>query len=441
MSLHTAPYKGARDFYPEDLRIRDYIFNVWEQTVKRFGYQKYDAPLIEPIELYQAKTSEEIVNEETYSFIDRGGRKVTIRPEMTPTVSRMVAGRRQELAYPLRLYSIPNVWRYERPQRGRLREHWQLNVDLFGIDNPSADHEIINLADAIMQGFGANRKDYTIRLNSRQLMNYILKEYLNLDDTEIGTIIKLIDKKPKIDYAEFTALLSASISPSQRDDEHIDERLLVLLEAHSLDELPPELQSHPSALQLFDVIEALKSQGITNVVFDMSIIRGFMYYTDIVFEVFDNDPSNNRSIFGGGRYDGLVAQFGVEPLATVGFGMGDVVINDFLITHGLMPKLSTDVHACMVLVGNVYAKALPIIAKLRHEGVHLSVDSTDRKLDKKLKNVDKSGVRYAIIMGDGELADDRLTLKDMHTGNQEKHSLERTISIVMDSINNDELDY
>lgn len=434
MALSTTPYKGTRDFYPDDLRIRDYIFNVWETTAKNFGYQKYDAPIIEPIELYQAKTSEEIVNEETYSFIDRGGRNVTLRPEMTPTVSRLVAARRQELPYPLRLYSIPNVWRYERPQRGRLREHWQFNVDVFGIDNPSADHEVISLADAVMQGFKAKRKDYTIRLNSRELMAYILKDYLKLDQTEASTIIKLLDKKPKMDYAEFTALISASISPSQREEDKIDEKLLVLLEAHSLDELPAEVQSNPTALRLMDVMEALSSQGITNVKFDLSIIRGFMYYTDIVFEIFDNDPQNSRSIFGGGRYDGLVAAFGVEPLPTVGFGMGDVVIRDFLETHKLLPKLPTDVHVTMVLVGNVYAKALPIIQQIRAEGVHLSVDSTDRKLDKKLKNVDKSGVRYAIIMGEGELADERLTLKDMQTGKQEKHSLERTVSIVMETI-------
>lgn len=433
MSLPLAPYKGTRDFYPEDIRIRDYIFAVWEKTALKYGYEKYDTPIIEPIEIYQAKTSEEIVNEQTYAFTDRGGREVSIRPEMTPSVSRIVAARRQELAYPLRLFSIPNVWRYERPQRGRLREHWQLNIDLFGIDNPSADHEVIAMADAIMQGFKANRKDYTIKINSRALMAYILRDYLKLDQAEASTIVRLLDKKDKMDYGEFTALLSASIKPSERDESK-DETLLVLLEARNLDELPPEIQTSPHALKLMDILEALKSQGITNAVFDMSIIRGFMYYTDVVFEVFDNDPANNRSIFGGGRYDGLVGSFGVEPVPTVGFGMGDVVIRDFLETHGLLPKIPSQVHATMVLVGNLYAKALPVINKIREEGVHLSVDSTDRKLEKKLKNVDKAGVRYAIIMGEGELADDRLTLKDMQTGKQEKHSLERTVSVVMDTI-------
>ena len=157
MALSTQPYKGTRDFYPPQKRQQNYIFNIWREVVESFGYEEYDAPIIEPVEIYQAKTSDEIVNEQTYAFEDRGGRKVTLRPEMTPTVSRMVAGKRQELAYPLRWYSIPNLWRYERPQRGRLREHWQLNVDLFGAEGIEADSELILIADAIMQRFGAQR--------------------------------------------------------------------------------------------------------------------------------------------------------------------------------------------------------------------------------------------------------------------------------------------
>src|SRR3954471_4426464 len=149
MALSTQPYKGARDFYPEDKRLQKYMFSRLRQVAERFGYEEYDAPVLEPLEIYKAKTGDEIVNEQTYAFEDRGGRKVAIRPEMTPTVSRMVAGRRQELGYPLRWYSIPNLWRYERPQKGRLREHWQLNVDIFGVEEPYAELEIIMLADDI----------------------------------------------------------------------------------------------------------------------------------------------------------------------------------------------------------------------------------------------------------------------------------------------------
>src|ERR1700685_3894259 len=177
MKLSTQPYKGARDFYPEDERVQKYMFEKIRQVVELFGYEEYNAPILEPLEIYLAKTGEEIVNEQTYVFEDRGGRKVVIRPEMTPTVSRMVAARRQELAYPLRWYSIPNLWRYERPQKGRLREHWQLNVDVFGIEDLTAEHEIITVADHIMRGFGAKRDMYAIKLNSRKLTDSFLREY------------------------------------------------------------------------------------------------------------------------------------------------------------------------------------------------------------------------------------------------------------------------
>ena len=431
MSLSVTPYKGTRDFYPEDFRVRHYIFATWAETCGRFGYEQYDASIIEPLELYQAKTSEEIVSEQTYVFEDRGGRAVTLRPEMTPTVSRMIAARRQELAYPVRWFSIPNVWRYERPQRGRLREHWQLNVDIFGVDNISADFEVIAIADAIMQAFGASRDSYKLKLNSRRLVNYILADYLQLDATEAMTIIRLIDKKDKMDYAEFSALLSASISPTLREERHADETLLRLLETTNLDDLPADLKEHGSVQTLRSVMALLTEQGTTNVMFDMSLMRGFLYYTDVVFEMFDTNPENSRSLFGGGRYDGLVGQFGVEPVATVGFGMGDVTIHDFLETHKLLPKLTTTVQATVIPVDVPLTKLLPLINRLRAEGAAISVDATDRKLDKKLKSIAKNNVPYAIMIGESELADNQITLKDMHRGTQEKHSEERIVSIIM----------
>src|SRR5262245_48888979 len=203
MALPTQPYKGARDFYPEDKRLQKYMFGLMRRVAERFGYEEYDAPILEPLDIYLAKTGDEIVNEQTYTFEDRGGRKVVIRPEMTPTVSRMVAARRQELAYPLRWYSIPNLWRYERPQHGRLREHWQLNVDIFGVEGLEAEHEIISVADGLLQAYGANRDQYTIKINSRQLMDAILHEYLGLDATQSHAMVKLIDRMHKMDYGAF----------------------------------------------------------------------------------------------------------------------------------------------------------------------------------------------------------------------------------------------
>lgn len=431
MALSTQPYKGARDFYPEDKRIQDYMFSVIRATVKKFGYEEYDAPILEPLDLYRAKSGEEIVNEQVYSFTDRGGREVTIRPEMTPTVSRMVAARRQELAYPLRWFSIPNLWRYERPQRGRLREHWQLNVDIFGEAGLPADHECIQVADAVMHSFGAKREMYEIRINNRQLINYVLAEYLGLSDVQSLSLSKLVDRMHKLEPAVFEADVDAICTPSQRDN-GLPPRILALLQAKSLDELPPEIQQHPAALELNTLISLLHQTGISNARFDISVMRGFDYYNGMVFEVFDTDPENNRSMFGGGRYDGLVGLFGVEPVPTVGFGMGDVTLQNFLASHKLLPVLHTDTDALVVLVGNVYSQAQGLIGNLREMGLNVSVDATDRKLASKLKSADKFGIRYVIFVGENELSEGRYALKDLESGKEEKHSPERLVSIIKD---------
>ncbi len=431
MALSTQPYKGARDFYPEDKRLQKYIFGVMRGVAESYGYLEYDAPILEPTELYASKTSDEIVNEQTYTFIDRGKRSVTIRPEMTPTVSRMVAARRQELPYPLRWYSIPNLWRYERPQRGRLREHWQLNVDLFGVTDITADFEIIQVADNILQKFKARRDTYTIRVNSRKLMDTFVKDILKLDDVQATTIIRLIDKMHKMDNAEFVGQVDSIFNPTQRENKE-PEQLQMFLKTPSLADLPDSVKSHPSVGKLKQLFELLGSEGVSNAVFDPTLMRGFDYYTDIVFEVFDTHPDNNRSMFGGGRYDGLVAQFGVEPVPTVGFGMGDVTLQNFLELHDLMPKLSTETDVCVFLIGDVFTAAQKVVRELREMGLNVAVGLTDQKLDKQIKNAVKNGIKYVIFIGAKELASDQFVLKDLQTGTEETHGLQRIMTIVKD---------
>lgn len=431
MPLSTQPYKGARDFYPEDKRIQNYLFATLSRVVEGFGYEEYTAPILEPLELYLSKTSDEIVNEQTYTFTDRGDRQVAIRPEMTPSVSRMVAARRQELAYPLRWYSIPNLWRYERPQRGRLREHWQLNVDLFGVAGLEADFEMLQIADTIMRAFKAKRETYSIKLNSRQLTNALMSDVLGADDTQATLLIRLIDRMHKMEYAEFAGQVDAAFSPSQRDQGATD-TLLNYLKTADLNNLPEALKAHESIKSLRQILALCDAAGITNVTFDPTLMRGFDYYTDIVFEVFDTHPENNRSMFGGGRYDGLVGMFGVEPVPTVGFGMGDVTLQNFLETHDLLPKLMTETEVYAVLVGDVYEPAQKIVTQLRRSGVKTAVDITKRKLDKQLKTADKKGIRYALIIGEKELADEQFVLRNLHDGSQETHSIERIISIIKD---------
>jgi histidyl-tRNA synthetase len=394
MSLSTQPYKGARDFYPEDKRIQKYMFGVLRKVVESFGYQEYDAPILEPLDIYLAKSGEEIVNQQLYSFEDKGERKVAIRPEMTPTVSRMVAAKRQELTYPLRWYSIPNLWRYERPQAGRLREHWQLNVDLFGVANLSADHEIIKVADSIMKAFGAPADSYVIRINSRQLVDRFLKDYLKLTDEQVYETSKLIDRWHKIERQEFHDQARQTLGEDNKYQE-----LVQLMESKDLDSLPAEVRDDKSAQELKKLVAVLNNSDVKNAVFDFSVIRGMDYYGGIVFEVFDTNPENIRSMFGGGRYDGLVSLFDVEPLPTVGFGMGDVTLQRFLEVHNLLPKLEPETQLTVVLVGNVYDRAQTVLSELRVKGINNAVDSSDRKLDSQLKSAVKSGVRYALFIG------------------------------------------
>lgn len=431
MTLNTQPYKGARDFYPEDKRVQKYIFNTWRKVLESYGYEEYDSPVLEPLDIYLAKTSEEIVNEQTYSFEDRGGRKVTLRPEMTPSVSRMVAGKRQELAYPLRWYSLPELWRYERPQKGRLRQHWQLNVDMFGVSGIEAEAEIIEISDSIMQAFGAKREQYTIKLNSRALMKEITANILKIDSVQSVTLARLIDRMHKMDKAEFLGLLNAIFTPSQRETNVVD-TLQAILKAKSLNELPKEVQSTGPALKLAALAELMAKRGIVNAVYDPTLMRGFDYYTDVVFEVFDNDPDNNRSMFGGGRYDGLVGLFGVEPVPTIGFGMGDVTLLNFLESHKLLPVLSPETDLYIVPIGDVVERAQDVIKELREQGVNVAVDITGRKLDKQLKTAVKKHIPYVLFIGEKELETGQYKMKHLDTGAEEERSLPRIVSIVKD---------
>jgi len=302
--LSTEPYKGVRDFYPEDMAVQNYIFDTWKKVSHDFNYEEYTASILEPAELYRSKGNEEIVNEQTFGFTDRGDREVVLRPEMTPTLARMVAGRRKSLKFPLRWFSIPNVFRYEKPQRGRKREHWQLNCDLMGIADISAEVEIISLAHAIMKAFGTKDEDFQIKVNDRKLLN-----------EKFGSpeLIRLLDRKNKISTEEFEKIWQET--SGKAFDSNIE---------------PND--------DIKNLISKLAERGISNVVFEPTITRGFDYYTGIVFEMFDTSPENSRSLFGGGRYDNLLEIFGVEPVPTVGFGMGDITFRDFLETHNLPLK-------------------------------------------------------------------------------------------------------
>ena len=407
MSLSTQNYKGTRDFYPENMRLRKWMFGKWREVMESFGYEEYDGPILEPLDLYTAKTSEEIVNDQSFNFTDRGDRRVVMRPEMTPTVSRMVAKRRQELGYPLRLYSIPNCFRYERQQRGRLREFWQLNADIFGIEGIGAEFEMMLIINKLMESFGATKDMYEIRVNSRELLNKRINE--SGVKTSVAEVTRLIDNIDKLAEEDFQTKLKDQVDQPEK--------------------LFGFLTNDGGTAEGDALIEKAKKAGVQNIKFVPTVARGFDYYTDIVFEVFDKNPENNRSMFGGGRYDGLVGEFGVEPVPTVGFGMGDVTFQNFLETNGLIQDLKTETDLYLIVVGDIADKVQDLAQKLRAKGLNVAVDLSGKKEDKQVKSAYKKNVANIVFVGDKELAENSYKVRDLTTKNEEYKTFDEIVEL------------
>jgi len=422
-TLSSQPYKGTRDYYPEDKRTQNYIFNTWRSVVERFGYEEYGAPILEPIDIYAAKSGQELVNDQTYVFTDRGGRNVAIRPEMTPTISRMVAARRQELAYPARLYSIANFMRYERPQRGREREFWQLNVDVFGVDQVTADIEIITIADTILKQFGAKSGDYVIRINNRKFINFMMSQYLGLEVVAAQQMTKLFDRRNKITETDFRE--QVGIIFGNDNDERI-EKVMTLINATTIEALPEELKVADALNEVSRVFAALTKAGVTDAIFDATLMRGLDYYTGTVFEAFDTHPDNNRSLFGGGRYDGLVGLFGAEPISAVGMAPGNTMMENFLSVHGLLPAQKSLTEIYVVVIDDALDAANVVAAKLRTAGINTEVDITDRKIDKKIKTALKKNIEHLLFVGSTD--DETYSLKNAATEEEQKLSIDEIIA-------------
>lgn len=396
----TDAYKGVRDFYPEDMAIQRYIFDVWSQTAESFGFERYDASVFEPSDLYKAKgaENEEIVNEQTYTFIDRGDREVTLRPEMTPTVARMVAGRRRELSFPIRWYSIPNLFRYERPQRGRLREHWQLNCDIFGTNDYTAEVEIIALASQLILNFGADASLFEIRVNDRTEMRTKYASYGIFDEAIQDSITRLNDRFYKISATEYKIALGEIV-----DNGNAVEQIYTLV-------------SGGDSSDTNRVVESLKELGITNVKIDRSIARGFNYYTGTIFEIYDVSGENNRAMLGGGRYDNLTEMFGGEAISGIGFGMGDVTMRDFLETHNLLTANTTAPDLMVIPMNPEQNLTAQKIAMQFRETAGLSVatDISTKKLGKKIGDASEKLVNYVLVVGENEIKENTYTLKNLN---------------------------
>lgn len=420
MKLDTDPYKGVRDFYPEDKAQLAYFFSTITNVLTKYGYSQYDASPLERAELYEAKTGEEIVNEQTYTFTDRGDRKVTLRPEMTPTLARMAARKRRDMPFPLRWFSIGNRFRYERTQKGRLREFYQADVDLVGAPEGEADLEIIRVGRDILRAFGAGEETYSIRVNSRTLLTAACNAS-DIPEENHQAYMKLLDKKNKISGEDFESktkeLMDGEITPLSAIETAEDKTIA----------------EEKEKLQTF--IATLKERGITNVVYDPTLVRGFDYYTGIIFEFFDTDPSNTRSLFGGGRYDNLLSLFSNDPTPAVGFAVGDVTLKDFLETHDLLPeiKINPNVYIATPSVENIPA-AQEFANNLREEGLSVFVNLTDKKLEKQIKDAEKRDIEMVVVYGEDETKGSMVTLKNIRTGQELETKKDNVVDLISESL-------
>lgn len=396
--LSTEPYKGVRDFYPEDQFLQRYLFEHMERVCELFGYEEFNASVLEPAELYRSKTSEEIVNEQTYTFTDRGEREVTLRPEVTPTFARMIAGRIRDIPLPARWYAIANVFRYERPQHGRLREFTQLEVNMVGVEGVEADAEVIAVAHGIMRSLGAEERNFEIRVSDRRLLDAVF-DTVGIPAEARADVTRLLDRRKKMDdFAEKLA-------------EHLDTAKAATL----ID----ELDRTTSSKYLEDLRVTLEHMGIGNMVVDTSITRGFDYYTGMVFEVYDTDESNRRSLFGGGRFDTLLSLFGGDATPAVGFAMGDVTARDFLITHNLMPAYvpATELMICIV-EPEATSHAVQLAQSLRREDVAVAINLSGKRVGDQIRQADKMKIPYVIAVGKNERESGRYTVKNLATGHE-----------------------
>ena len=411
--LPTAPYKGTRDFLPEEMAIRTKIFSTLFRTVELFGFRRYDGPILEPKAIYEAKSGEEIVGRQMYCLEDKGGRDLALRPEMTPTIARIVAGHQNTITFPSRWYSHGNFHRYERPQRGRVREHWQLNVDLFGSDDIGAETEIFELIAALMTALGADPSMYVIRVGDRLLLDAALRNYVGVPSEEVGAVGKIIDRWEKVDEGKRIQALT-DVGLDARHIERLEQLLSFDLEAFS-DAAGSEVAARSRVAQIdFESMEGVPAR------FDPLIVRGFDYYSSTVFEVFDTSLVNRRSLFGGGRYDNLAAIFTDCRIPGIGFGMGDVTTWDFLENRGLLPDADLGPMFFVLATKASYAPAARRISKrLREAGVRTVTSLDESSIKAGLKFANRLGTRYTAIIGDREFESKSVMLKNMSTSEQQ----------------------
>ncbi|MCJ7532235.1 MAG: histidine--tRNA ligase [Anaerolineales bacterium] len=398
--------KGTRDFYPEQMLVRNWLYNIMRRVSESFGYQEFDGPFLEYIDLYAAKSGDELVKEQSFIFQDRGGDWITLRPELTPSLARMVARKQHLLAYPLRWWSFGPMWRYERPQKGRSREFYQWNIDLIGVESPESDAELVGIAGTFLRETGLTPQEVQILVNNRRLVDSELKA-LNIHNEQKIQVFRLIDRYDKMSAANWESnAVEIGLKKNQ---------INILLQMINDDTL---WQKSEELCQFFAAIEVL---GVREYVhYSPRIIRGLDYYTGTVFEAHDRD-GDFRAFLGGGRYDNLVADVGGEPLSGIGFAMGDVVTTLVLEKFKHIPpgdRLTKPSILVTVFNEESFLPTIQLASELRRNNLNVIWYPRAAKLEKQLKYANQMGFPLAIIWGPDEQAVGKITVKDLRARQQ-----------------------
>lgn len=410
---------GFRDFYPDDFAVRAHIMRAWREVARRYGFQEYDGPPLEPLELYTEKSGPEIV-QQLYNFTDKGGREVALRPEMTPTLARMAGARAGGLRKPIKWFSVPQLFRYERQQRGRLREHFQLNVDIIGEEDVAADAELLAAAIDILRALGLTEQDFVARVSDRRLLRALLL-HAGVPEERLILVYNIVDKLERETRETIAGRLRAE---AQLEDAAIERTLDIfrhtdfdgVRQAYGQTEgVAPEIE------RMQQYLAHLGAMGLGGFVrFDLGIIRGLAYYTGIVFELFDT-RGELRAICGGGRYDNLLRQLAGVDLPALGFGMGDVVLRELLSDRGLLPETRQALDYYVIAVTpEQRPDVLALVHRLRDGGASVDYAFKHQGVGKQFKNASALGARRTVVLGPDEVAEGVAVVKEMETGHESR---------------------
>ena len=405
--IDLQPVKGTRDFFPEEMRLRNWLFEIWRRTSIQAGFEEYDTCILEHENLYLRKAGDEI-SKQLFSFEDKSGRRLSLRPEMTPSLARLILQHKKALSFPIKWFSMPQCFRYERMTKGRRREHFQWNADIIGQPNILAEAEIFLLLISACESMGLTKKEFKVFINDRRILNSILSQ-INVPKDMHNTVMVILDKRDKIS----SDVLVNMLEDAGMSDKQVGQ-LNEFFSNTDLKDLQANLSDTTGVENLDNLMDMMDTAGYSDYLkFDISIVRGLSYYTGAVFEV--NSPEKkHRAICGGGRYDSLLSAFGGETVPAVGFGFGDVVVLDVLKELGRFPELPKKLDYTIIPFANEQVGiALKIASELRMRGSAVDCNFSMKKMKKTMRQADESGAAKAILLFPEELAEDKVVIRDM----------------------------